>query len=106
MLSACVHILSGYLKGEFIMNFGSVIVLGALGLIGLVILAAFTVRKRVSRSKRKTDYHVLFDTGIVFLFIYFIGGLTGLYESSSVFNILFLVSFITGLANRINWKKE
>jgi hypothetical protein len=88
------------------MNFSSVIVLGGLGLIGLVILAAFTVRKRVSRGKRETDYHVLFDTGIVFLFLYFIGGLTGLYEVSSVFNILGLVSLITGLANRINWKNE
>ena len=75
-------------------------------LIGLVILAAFTVRKRGEQSKREAAYHVLFDTGIVFLFIYFIVGLTGLYEVSSVFNILVLVSFITGLANRITWKKK
>jgi ABC-type sugar transport system permease subunit len=76
------------------------LVLAAVAIL-VIILAIVATRS----PKREPDYRASFALGAVFLIVYFVGSLSGLYDPSSVFLILGIVFLGWGLANRAKWGK-
>ena len=83
------------------MNFELLLIVGTLiAIVGLLIV--LMIRRRRPRSKKETDYRVLFYVGIIF----FSAGLT-ISSATRIMNpllILGLVFFAIGLANKDQWK--
>lgn len=67
----------------------------------VIILAVVAIKS----PKREPNYRASFALGAVFLVVYFVGSLSGLYDPSSVFLILGIVFLGWGLANRARWGK-
>ena len=67
------------------------------------ILVAFLVILFMRKEIRIPNYRAIFWLGLVFLMVYFLGGLSSEREPSSVFLILGITYFAMGLANRDKW---
>jgi hypothetical protein len=75
-------------------------ILAVIVLLG-IIAVIYTLRR--SRTQKEPDYRSWFIIGIIFVAIYLVGILTGLYEPIPIFLILGLVFTLTGLANYKKW---
>ncbi|WP_455278771.1 hypothetical protein [[Eubacterium] cellulosolvens] len=75
-------------------------ILAAIVLLGII--SVIYVLKR-GRTQTEPDYRSWFIMGTIFVIIYLIGILTGLYEPIPIFLILGLVFMMTGLANYKKW---
>ena len=75
-------------------------VLGVIVLLG-IIAVVYTLKR--GRTQKELDYRSWFIMGILFLALYLVGFLTGLYEPIPIFLILGLVFTLTGLANYRKW---
>jgi hypothetical protein len=75
-------------------------ILAVIVLLG-IIAVIYTLRR--GRTQKEPDYRSWFIIGIIFVAIYLVGILTGLYEPIPIFLILGLVFTLTGLANYKKW---
>jgi len=75
-------------------------VLAVIVLLG-IIAVVYTLKR--GRTQKEPDYRSWFIMGTIFVTVYLIGILTGLYEPIPIFLILGLVFTITGLANYKKW---
>ena len=85
---------------EFTMDIPLYAILAVIVLLG-IIAVIYTLRR--GRTQKEPDYRSWFIMGIIFVAIYLIGILTGLYEPIPIFLILGLVFTLTGLANYKKW---
>ena len=82
------------------MNIPLFAVLAVIVLLG-IIAVVYALKK--GRTQKEPDYRSWFIMGTIFVTIYLIGILTGLYEPIPIFLILGLVFTLTGLANYKKW---
>ena len=75
-------------------------ILAVIVLLG-IIAVIYTLRR--GRTQKEPDYRSWFIIGIIFVAIYLVGILTGLYEPIPIFLILGLVFTLSGLANYKKW---
>ncbi len=82
------------------MNIPLFAVLAVIVILGII--AVVYALKR-GRTQKEPDYRSWFIMGIIFVTVFLVGSLTGLYEPVPIFLILGLVFTITGLANYKKW---
>jgi hypothetical protein len=85
---------------EFTMDILLFAVLAVIVLLG-IITVVYTLKR--GRTQKEPDYRSWFIMGTIFVTVYLVGILTGLYEPIPIFLILGLVFTLTGLANYKKW---
>jgi uncharacterized membrane protein YfcA len=82
------------------MNIPLFAVLAVIVILGIIAVVYALKRGRI---QKEPDYRSWFIMGIIFVTVFLVGSLTGLYEPVPIFLILGLVFTITGLANYKKW---